>query len=102
MTNRLARMAWFVASAAGCRSVTWPSRSEPVNRNRWEFDIALFIACSDSRINPHLLTQTEPGELFILRHAGNIVPCYASATGGEAATIQFTITAPGMRDVNGG
>ncbi|MEZ6050743.1 MAG: carbonic anhydrase [Planctomycetaceae bacterium] len=34
----------------------------------------LFITCSDSRINPNLLTQTEPGELFILRNAGNIVP----------------------------
>ena len=33
--------------------------------------LALFITCSDSRINPNLLTQTEPGELFILRNAGN-------------------------------
>ena len=31
--------------------------------------LALFITCSDSRINPNLLTQTEPGELFILRNA---------------------------------
>ena len=35
---------------------------------------ALFITCSDSRINPNLITQTQPGELFILRNAGNIVP----------------------------
>lgn len=35
---------------------------------------ALFITCSDSRINPNLITQTEPGELFIIRNAGNIVP----------------------------
>ena len=35
---------------------------------------ALFITCSDSRINPHLITQTEPGDLFILRNAGNIIP----------------------------
>lgn len=37
---------------------------------------ALFITCSDSRISPNLLTQTLPGELFILRNAGNIVPPY--------------------------
>ena len=35
---------------------------------------ALFITCSDSRINPNLITQTQPGELFILRNTGNIVP----------------------------
>lgn len=38
----------------------------------------LFITCSDSRINPNLLMQTEPGELFILRNAGNIVPPYGA------------------------
>ena len=38
-----------------------------------QYPLALFITCSDSRINPNLLTQTEPGELIILRNAGNIV-----------------------------
>ncbi|GJL59798.1 MAG: carbonic anhydrase [Nitrospirales bacterium] len=50
---------------------------------------ALFITCSDSRINPHLLTQTEPGDLFILRNAGNLVPPYGAAIGGTTATIEF-------------
>ena len=35
---------------------------------------ALLITCSDSRINLNLITQTDPGELFILRNAGNIAP----------------------------
>jgi len=62
--------------------------------------IALFITCSDSRINPNLLTQTDPGDLFILRNAGNIVPAYAtSASGGEAATIEFAVSALGVRDI---
>lgn len=52
--------------------------------------LALFITCSDSRIDPSLLMQTQPGEVFILRNAGNIVPPYKSA-GGEAATIEFAV-----------
>lgn len=61
---------------------------------------ALFITCSDSRINPNLLTQTNPGELFILRNAGNIVPPFgAAAQGGEAATIEFAVVALGIKDI---
>ncbi|MDX1411659.1 MAG: carbonic anhydrase [Nitrospirales bacterium] len=50
---------------------------------------AMFITCSDSRINPNLLTQTEPGDLFILRNAGNLVPAYGASIGGTTATIEF-------------
>lgn len=59
----------------------------------------LFITCSDSRINPNLLTQTEPGELFILRNAGNIVPPYGSAPTGESATVEYAVSALEVRDV---
>ncbi|MCK6485161.1 MAG: carbonic anhydrase [Phycisphaerae bacterium] len=61
--------------------------------------MALFITCSDSRINPNLITQTDPGDLFILRNAGNIVPPYGAANGGEAATIEFAVAGLGVRDV---
>ncbi len=61
--------------------------------------LALFITCSDSRINPNLLTQTEPGELFILRNAGNIVPPYGSVEGGEAATIEYAVGVLGVKDI---
>ena len=54
---------------------------------------ALFITCSDSRINPHLITQTEPGELFIMRNVGNIIPPYGATNGGEAAAIEYAIQA---------
>ena len=52
---------------------------------------ALFITCSDSRVDPTLLTQTDPGELFILRNAGNIVPPYGSMQGGSTATIEYAM-----------
>lgn len=60
---------------------------------------ALFITCSDSRINPNLITQTEPGELFILRNAGNIVPPHGMAVGGEEATIEFALVGLGIKDI---
>ncbi|HTV03815.1 MAG TPA: carbonic anhydrase [Acidobacteriaceae bacterium] len=49
----------------------------------------LFITCADSRINPHLLTQSKPGELFICRVIGNIVPPYPGAIGGISATVEY-------------
>jgi carbonic anhydrase len=61
--------------------------------------LALFITCSDSRINPNQLTQTQPGELFILRTAGNIIPPYGAIHGGEAATIEYAVAALKVKDV---
>ena len=54
---------------------------------------ALMITCSDSRIDPNALTQTKPGELFVLRTAGNVVPPYGAVLGGEAATIEYAVAA---------
>lgn len=66
---------------------------------RGQHPVALFITCSDSRIVPNLLTQTDPGELFILRNAGNIVPPYGASQGGEAATIEYAVTVLKVQDV---
>lgn len=54
---------------------------------------ALFITCSDSRIETAMITQTEPGDLFIVRNAGNIVPPHTSHTGGVTAAIEFAVAA---------
>jgi carbonic anhydrase len=59
----------------------------------------LFITCSDSRIVPNLLTQTGPGELFIMRNAGNIIPPYGASVGGESATIEYAVAVLGVRDI---
>ena len=59
----------------------------------------LFITCSDSRINPNLLTRTKPGDLFILRNAGNIIPAYSGTATGECATIEYAVKALGVKDI---
>ncbi len=60
---------------------------------------ALFITCSDSRIDPVMLTQTKPGELFISRVIGNIVPRYPRTVGGVSATIEYAVGVLGVPDV---
>jgi carbonic anhydrase len=49
-------------------------------------------------VNPNLVTQTQPGELFVVRNLGNIVPPYGSSSGGEEAVIEFAID--GLRVTN--
>jgi carbonic anhydrase len=50
----------------------------------------LFITCSDSRVVPNLITNAAPGELFIVRNVGNVVPTL-DLPGGNAAAIQYAI-----------
>ncbi|AFZ31241.1 Carbonate dehydratase [Gloeocapsa sp. PCC 7428] len=59
----------------------------------------LFITCSDSRIDPNLITQAEPGEMFIIRNAGNIIPPYGATNGGECAAVEYAIHALGIKEV---
>jgi carbonic anhydrase len=60
---------------------------------------ALFISCSDSRIDPCLVTQTEPGELFILRNAGNLVPSYGTTIGSTIATIEYAVGVLNIKNI---
>ena len=59
----------------------------------------LFVACSDSRVDPNLITDTDVGELFVIRNAGNIIPPYGAANGGEGGTIEYAISALGIEQV---
>jgi carbonic anhydrase len=61
--------------------------------------LALFITCSDSRIDPNLLTDTGPGDLFVIRNAGNIVPPYGLVHGAEAATIEYAVNVLQIKDI---
>jgi carbonic anhydrase len=60
---------------------------------------ALIITCSDSRVDPFMLTQARPGQLFVLRNAGNLVPRYGGPVGGVTATIEFAVTALGVPNI---
>jgi len=59
----------------------------------------LFVTCADSRIDPSLITQTAPGDLFICRNAGNIVPPYTLQAESNIASIEFAVAALGVQDI---
>lgn len=59
----------------------------------------LFISCSDSRLVPELVTQSDPGDMFVIRNAGNIVPSYGPEPGGVSATIEYAVAALAVTDV---
>lgn len=59
----------------------------------------LFITCSDSRIDPFLITQQPPGQLFVMRNVGNIVPSYGAASITESAAIEYAVQALGVKDI---
>lgn len=59
----------------------------------------LFITCADSRIVPELITQTQPGELFVCRNIGNIVPAYGEMMGGVSAVVEFACVGLGVTDI---
>ncbi|MEW2526370.1 carbonic anhydrase [Streptomyces sp. NPDC047071] len=59
----------------------------------------LFIGCSDARVVPELITQTDPGELFVIRTAGNLVPAHTPGADGVAASIEYAVAVLGVRDI---
>ena len=51
----------------------------------------LFITCADSRVVPSLIFQSEPGDMFLCRNAGNVVPPAGERAGGVSATIEYAV-----------
>lgn len=58
----------------------------------------LFLTCADSRIDPTLLTQSQPGQLFVCRNIGNIVPPHGTPDG-VASVLEYAIGVVGVEDV---
>ena len=60
---------------------------------------ALMISCADSRVVPEHIMQAQPGDLFVCRNAGNIVPPFSQANGGVSSTVEYAVAALGVRDI---
>ncbi|WP_394657821.1 carbonic anhydrase [uncultured Novosphingobium sp.] len=60
---------------------------------------ALMISCADSRVVPEQIMQAQPGDLFVCRNAGNMVPPYATQNGGVTSTVEYAVVALGIRDI---
>jgi len=61
--------------------------------------VFLFITCSDSRVVPDLIFQTEPGDMFLCRTAGNVVPPHGDLPGGVSATIEYAVEVLHVRHI---
>lgn len=91
----------ILAGISSFRQQVFPSQRTEFERlaSKQQRPRALFITCADSRVSPNLITQTDPGDLFLLRNAGNIIPPYGSTTTGEAATIEYAVSVLGIRNI---
>jgi len=84
----------FAAGVVHFQNEIYPEKKELFEKlSKGQSPEALFITCSDSRIETAMITQTDPGELFICRNAGNIVPPHMMHTGGMTASIEFAVAA---------
>jgi carbonic anhydrase len=83
------------------RTEVYPEQAETYQKAMREPQrpAALVITCADSRIHPDVLTQAGPGELFVTRNIGNMVPAYGDMMGGVSAVLEFAVSALGVRHV---
>ena len=93
-------MTYLLARAAEFRGKVFPSRSALYQRlaSHGQSPKALMISCADSRVVPELITQAEPGDLFVCRNAGNIVPPFSQANGGVSSAVEYAVVALGVRE----
>jgi carbonic anhydrase len=76
------------------RAEVYPERRETYVKavSEPQRPMALFVTCADSRIDPELITQSGPGDLFVLRNIGNMIPAYGEMLGGVSAVVEYAVS----------
>ena len=70
----------------------FPTQREMFERLKVGQDpLGMFATCADSRVNPNLVTQTDPGEIFIERNPGNMIPPHVEFVGGVTAGVEYAM-----------
>ncbi|HEX2735218.1 MAG TPA: carbonic anhydrase [Polyangiaceae bacterium] len=59
----------------------------------------LFLGCCDSRVDPALITCSQPGELFVVRNIANVVPSFGGDEKEAAAALEFSVNILGVEDI---
>lgn len=91
----------FIGRVFHFEKTIFPDSSElfaRLSRNGQE-PTALMISCADSRVVPEQIMQAQPGDLFVCRNAGNMIPPFATMNGGVSSTVEYAIVALGVRDI---
>ncbi len=83
------------------RADVYPAQAEHYQRAMREPQRpdALIVTCADSRVHPDTLTQALPGEIFVTRNIGNMVPAYGEMMGAVSAVLEYAVTALEVRHV---
>lgn len=96
----MSRMNRFAAGYKKFREEVYPAAEEKYRAlAKSQKPHTLFITCSDSRVRPADLTQTQPGELFKCRVVGNIVPAHGTVAGGVTAAIEYAVMVLGVESI---
>jgi carbonic anhydrase len=84
----------LIAGVEQFRRTVYPERKDAYQESAryGQNPHTLFITCADSRIDPELLTQSGPGQIFVTRNIGNLVPAYGEMMGGVSAVIEYAVS----------